>query len=136
MSSMEAVVDASAEDVLNLKAVEAAKPAKKLASWRVAPMLIPALWLGLGAFLSWLLADFNRTLQPSPSPLPVPAWLVFLLFAASALIISKSNFLAPRKLEAWQSAYELTIRSRLHPRSGPLQTLPTESSPPAAPVRN
>ena len=56
--------------------------------------LMLILRLGVGICLSWLLADFNRTLAPDKSTLP--PWLVLAMF------LGASPFIARRQWRAWR----------------------------------
>ena len=49
-----------------------------------AMVILPA-WLGLGVFMAWLLADFNRAMAQSAALLP--PWSVFYLFFVCAIVM-------------------------------------------------
>jgi len=47
------------------------------------------LWLLAGGFMTWLVADFNRTLEQPVAP--VPPWFIFSLFLVSTFFICWLN---------------------------------------------
>jgi len=49
-------------------------------------MVILPVWLGLGVFIAWLLADFNRAMAQQPAALLSP-WSVFCLFFLCAIVM-------------------------------------------------
>jgi len=51
----------------------------------ILPVFALLLWMLVGSLLTWLMADFDRSLAPAKST--VPPWLIFSLFLAPALIV-------------------------------------------------
>src|SRR5437870_5538564 len=49
------------------------------------PIMTLISWLGLGGFITWLLADFSRALD-KPSAF-LPPWSVFSLFVVAAVLV-------------------------------------------------
>jgi len=67
----------------------------------ILPLFALLLWLLAGSLLTWLLADFDRTLAPAKSTLP--PWLIFLLFLAPAVVVGWLVFSRPRKRDSTTS---------------------------------
>src|SRR5882724_9822357 len=68
----------------NLNEEASAKSSLCFKSFFFAMVALPA-WLGLGVFLTWLLADFNRAMA-QPAAL-FPPWSVFCLFFVCAIVM-------------------------------------------------
>jgi hypothetical protein len=67
------------------------------------PMTAVVLWLAVGSTLTWLLKDFNRSLEPETSLLS--PWLIFSLFLIFAVAIGVFSW------KSWRNAPQGKILS-------------------------
>ena|SRR6266567_9073471 len=75
-----------AGDVNELTQVEQSERLQRPRHWAalILPFLALLLWVLAGSFITWLVADFDRTLAPARSS--ISPWLIFSLCLAPAVV--------------------------------------------------